>query len=277
MVLLPYHDCMNEELNSLLRLGFFFGGLVLFTLGGYLFPWRRLKKFDHFRQLNNLLLVIINSVIIRLTLGASILYVLTYTESKNIGLFNTAELPFYIELILSVFVLDLIIYLQHRLFHTIPFFWKLHRVHHTDISYDATTALRFHTIEIFLSILIKLLVVVSLGISPVPFVIFEIILNFSAMFNHGNYSFGRLERVLGLFIVTPAIHRIHHTNIMSEHNSNYGFFLSIWDRIFKTFTPKSQYTKEEMIIGLDTFNKPEDQRIDQLLLQPFRGKNYEKN
>ena len=261
---------MNENAITIYRLSFFFGGFILFTLLGYLFPWRKLRDYDLFRQINNFGLILVNSVLVKLLVGSSIFLIINHLEKFEFGLFNWVKLPFFIELILSILLLDLIIYIQHRVFHENNALWRLHRVHHSDISYDATTALRFHPIEILLSIVIKIISISILGISFIPFLVFEIILNFSAMFNHGNYGFGKLEKIMGFFLVTPKIHRTHHTDIPSEHNSNYGFFLSIWDRIFGTYTERSSYSDEEMVIGLNHFNSREDQRLDNLLIQPFK-------
>ncbi|MYB34554.1 MAG: sterol desaturase family protein, partial [Gammaproteobacteria bacterium] len=173
--------------------------------------------------------------------------------------------------ILCILVLDLLIYWQHRIFHMIEPFWRIHRMHHTDTAFDFTTALRFHPIEIFISILIKAVAIVLLGAPAFAVIAFEIILNGSAMFNHGNIKIPPVvDRLLRCIIVTPDMHRIHHSIDPKEHNMNYGFFLSVWDRIFGSYLNQPRQPQTTMPIGLEVFNQDSEARIDRLITQPFR-------
>lgn len=181
---------------------------------------------------------IINTLFTRFLLFATPVSIALYLEEKKIWLFHFTELPFFFELIFSILLLDCIIYFQHRLFHKIPFLWKLHSIHHSDITLDVSSALRFHTIEIILSLCIKMLAVLIFGFSPIIVIIFEIILVVSAMFNHANIKLPTsLDHHLSKIIVTPDFHQVHHSTIHSQTNSNYWFFLSMWDKVFKSYTP----------------------------------------
>jgi sterol desaturase/sphingolipid hydroxylase (fatty acid hydroxylase superfamily) len=174
--------------------------------------------------------------------------------------------------IATVVVLDLFIYLQHVMFHAVPALWRLHRMHHADLDFDVTTGARFHPIEIVLSMLIKLAAVVVLGAPPVAVLIFEVVLNATAMFNHGNLRLPlAVDRVLRLFVVTPDMHRVHHSIVPAETNSNFGFNLPWWDRLLGTYRAQPAAGHVVMTIGLDDFREASDQRLDRMLIQPFRG------
>jgi sterol desaturase/sphingolipid hydroxylase (fatty acid hydroxylase superfamily) len=188
-------------------------------------------------------------------------------QEDQFGLFFRLQLPEYLEIFLSILILDLAIYFQHILFHKISFLWPLHRVHHSDIDLDFTSALRFHPLEIIFSFGYKLLFIYLFGISFLAVLIFEIILNFIAMFNHSNINIHtRFEGILRLFVVTPQMHIIHHSIKKNESDSNFGFNLSIWDRLFKTYTKKFISNGR---IGNSRFQKSEDQKIIELIKQPF--------
>ncbi|MFT5113685.1 MAG: sterol desaturase/sphingolipid hydroxylase (fatty acid hydroxylase superfamily), partial [Parasphingorhabdus sp.] len=194
-----------------------------------------------------------------------------FSQVNGYGLFNIWLTDTTAGLIAAFFLLDLAIYFQHRIFHAVPLLWRLHRVHHSDIGFDVTTALRFHPLEILLSLLIKMSLIVILGAPIISVIIFEIVLNGAAMFNHANMNITKgLDRLLRLFVVTPDMHRIHHSVHNKETNSNFGFNIPWWDRLFGTYTDQPRDGHDEMLIGLAEFRQQPDQRLDKLLVQPFR-------
>ena len=227
------------------RLGSFFGILLLMLLWEQLTPRRRAMQGRAWRRSNNLLLVVLNALLLKLLVPMSAVALALYAEQQSWGALNQFELPVWLELCIAVVVLDMIIYWQHRLFHVVQPLWRLHQVHHADMDYDTTTGLRFHPIEIVLSMLIKFVAVVLLGPAALAVVIFEVMLNGMAMFNHGNIRLPlALDRLLRWLIVTPDMHRIHHSIHRHEADSNYGFSLAIWDRLFGSYTrdPKDGQT-----------------------------------
>ncbi len=259
------------------RLAFFIGGLFVFTILGVIFSYR-ISSFSSsynkagrlYRWINNLLLGVSGAIVSRF-LYFLFPIAISASYSQNKGLFSLIELNLFWRVLLCVIVLDLLIYFQHLVFHKVPILWRLHRVHHTDTEFDTTTALRFHPLEIALSILIKSLFVFILGIDPLSLLVFEIVLNFSAMFNHSNFSLPRyIEKLCVQIIVTPDMHRIHHSVIKNETNSNYGFCLSVWDKVFKTYLSQPISNPRLMDIGLEDNRGIEDHRLDHLLKQPFR-------
>lgn len=262
---------------SIIRFGFF---LTIFTLCA-LWEWRCPRKLltqnKAIRWLNNLGLIVLNSVTLTLFMPVLAFQVAIVVHENSWGLLNlisenAGTLPTWLNVIISVVLLDMLIYLQHLLFHRVGILWRLHRVHHADQDIDVTTGSRFHPIEIVLSMWIKMLCVVALGVSPIAVVVFEIILNGSAMFNHSNAKLPlRVDAFLRRFIVTPDMHRVHHSVIVKETHSNFGFFLSIWDRIFGTYIAQPQQGHDNVIIGLPIFNTPDEQRLDNMLTQPFRN------
>ena len=187
------------------------------------------------------------------------------------GLFNQMALPAVLELGLCLLLLDLAIYTQHLLFHRLAWLWRLHRVHHSDLDFDVTTAVRFHPVEILLSMLIKMLVVVALGAPPVAVLIFEVLLSLTALFNHGNISIPvKLDRILRWVLVTPDMHRVHHSAVVDETNSNYGFNLPWWDHLFNTYCAQPGKGHVDMTVGLDDYRDEQQLRLLPLLEQPFR-------
>jgi sterol desaturase/sphingolipid hydroxylase (fatty acid hydroxylase superfamily) len=192
-------------------------------------------------------------------------------EANGWGLFNVVAVPAWIAVPLAVILLDLIIYLQHVLFHAVPVLWRLHRMHHADLDFDVTTGVRFHPIEILLSMIIKFGAVAALGTPAVAVLIFEVLLNATSMFSHGNVRIpARLERVLRWLMVTPEMHRVHHSIIPQETNSNFGFNLPWWDRLFGTYRAQPLAGHEDMTIGIEQFRDPAELRFHRMLLQPFR-------
>ena len=185
---------------------------------------------------------------------------------------NNLGAPTWVAIALSVLLLDLAIYGQHVMFHAVPALWRLHRMHHADLDFDVTTGARFHPIEILLSLGIKLAVVAALGAPALGVLIFEVILNATSMFNHGNVRMApRLDRVLRCFVVTPDMHRVHHSVIPRETNSNFGFSLPWWDRLLGTYRAQPAAGHQGMTIGIEQFRAPRDQRLDRMLAQPFVG------
>jgi sterol desaturase/sphingolipid hydroxylase (fatty acid hydroxylase superfamily) len=192
-------------------------------------------------------------------------------EERGWGLFHIVALPAWLELLLALFLLDLAIYLQHRLFHYAPVLWRLHRMHHADLDVDVTTGARFHPVEILLSLGIKFLVVVPLGTPPLAVLLFEIALNGTSMFNHSNVRVApAIERVLRWLVVTPDMHRVHHSIVRRETDSNFGFNFPWWDRLFGTYRPQPEAGHQAMPLGIGQFRDPRELRLDRMLTQPFR-------
>jgi sterol desaturase/sphingolipid hydroxylase (fatty acid hydroxylase superfamily) len=193
-------------------------------------------------------------------------------EAQGFGVFNMVAIPWWIAVVLSVVILDLAIYLQHVLFHAVPALWRLHRMHHADLDIDVTTGLRFHPIEIGLSSLIKFAVIAVLGAPAAAVLMFEVLLNATSMFNHSNVRIpAGIDRVLRWFVVTPDMHRIHHSILSRETNSNFGFNLPWWDHLLGTYRAQPKAGHEGMTIGIEQFRDPRELRLDRMLLQPFRG------
>jgi sterol desaturase/sphingolipid hydroxylase (fatty acid hydroxylase superfamily) len=219
----------------------------------------------------NLLLVIIDTAIVRLVFPLAAVGAAVYAQDQGWGVFNVITLPGWMVLILSILALDLAIYYQHRIFHAVPWLWRIHRVHHADQEFDVTTALRFHPLEILLSMAIKIAVVMMLGAPPIAVIIFEILLNATAMFNHGNVQLSaKTDRFLRLFLVTPDMHRVHHSVIRQETDSNFGFNLPWWDRLFGTYRSQPVHGHLGMTIGLEDYRTEQDQQLGRMLVQPFQ-------
>jgi sterol desaturase/sphingolipid hydroxylase (fatty acid hydroxylase superfamily) len=225
------------------------------------------------RWTNNLAIVALNSVLLRLLFPTAAAGAAVFAAENLWGLFNYLDLERGYKIVLCVILLDLAIYLQHVMFHALPILWRLHRVHHTDLDFDVTTGVRFHPIEIIVSMLIKITVIAALGPPVAAVVIFEILLNASSMFNHGNVRIPRpLDHLLRLFVVTPDMHRVHHSAEEIETNSNFGFNLSIWDRLFGTYRKEPALGHERMIIGLETPREvARCNTLQAMLAMPFTG------
>lgn len=257
-----------------IRLSVFIGMLAIMGLWELLAPRRAPKVSKLLRWGNNLLLVFLNSFLLRVAFPAAAVGVALFAQQHGWGLFNYYQLNPLLELVLAVIILDFIIYLQHILVHAVPALWRLHRVHHADIDYDVTTGARFHPLEIFISMLIKFATIVVFGPSVVAVIIFEVLLNGMAMFNHGNVGLpGPLDKLLRLIIVTPDMHRVHHSVEDDETNSNFGFNLSLWDRIFGTYKEQPRGGHINMTIGIRQFNTVKQATwLHSLLVMPFIGK-----
>jgi len=258
--------------EPIIRLAAFAGVLAVMLLWEQLAPRRAPTAGNAVRRLNNLALVGIDTLVLRLAFPVLAVGFAAHMEQRGIGLFALLPLPHWLTVLLAIILLDLAIYWQHRLFHTMPWLWRLHRVHHADPSFDATTALRFHPLEIMVSMLIKLAVVAALGAPPLAVLLFEVILNATAMFNHGNVSLPPvLEQRLRWLLVTPDLHRVHHSIHGDEMNRNFGFSLSLWDRLFASLAAQPRDGHSNMTIGLKDFRAPRAQWLDRLLLQPFKS------
>ncbi len=257
-----------------LRLGFFLGILAVMGLWEVVAPRRPLTVSKPLRWANNLGLVFLNTALVRLIFPAAAVGMAVFATAHGWGLFNHFALPFPLAVILSVVALDFIIYLQHVMFHAVPALWRLHRVHHADLDYDVTTGARFHPIEILLSMLIKFATISVLGPPVVAVVIFEILLNATAMFNHANARLPlQLDRLLRRFVVTPDMHRVHHSIEEDESNCNFGFNLPWWDRLFGTYRAQPRAGHDGMTIGISSIRDPKVcDRLDGMLLIPFKGK-----
>ncbi|WP_375054987.1 sterol desaturase family protein [Zobellella sp. DQSA1] len=259
------------EYEPLVRLGLFIGVLLAMMGWELAAPRRRPQCPRRRRWPHNLALVALNTLLVRLWFPLAAVGAALVAAERGWGLLNQLSLPGWFGLLLSLLALDFIIYLQHRLFHAVPLLWRLHRLHHADLEFDVTTGLRFHPLEILLSMLIKLLAVVLLGTPALAVLIFEVLLNISSMFNHGNVRLpARLDRRLRLLVVTPDMHRVHHSILRRETDSNFGFNLPWWDRLFGTYRAQPAAGHAGMIIGLEEFRDPGELRLDRMLLQPFR-------
>jgi len=256
-----------------IRLGFFIGILGLMAAWEIATPRRALTTSKAVRWTNNLGLVILNSIVLRLLFPAAAVGVAVTAEARGWGILHLAGLPLWLNVVISVIALDFIIYLQHVMFHAIPALWRLHRVHHADLDFDVTTGARFHPIEIILSMLIKFAAILLLGPPVVAVVIFEVLLNVTSMFNHGNVRIAPpLDRVLRWFVVTPDMHRVHHSVDDDETNSNFGFNLPWWDRLFGTYRGQPRAGHTAMTIGIRTFRDPAHCAwLPGLLALPFIG------
>jgi sterol desaturase/sphingolipid hydroxylase (fatty acid hydroxylase superfamily) len=258
------------EHEPFIRLGFFVGVLLGMALWEVLAPRRPLLTSKGERWFANLSLVTIDTVLLRLIFPVLATGVALLAEEEKTGLLNSFAGPLWIKVALGVILLDLIIYLQHAMFHALPSFWRLHMMHHTDLDYDTTTGIRFHPLEILLSMGIKMIAVLGLGVSFWAVVIFEILLNATSLFNHGNVRLpGSIDRVLRLLVVTPDMHRVHHSVIIRETNSNFGFNFPWWDRLLGTYRAQPAAGHEGMTIGLSHFRNPGELSLLRLLALPF--------
>jgi sterol desaturase/sphingolipid hydroxylase (fatty acid hydroxylase superfamily) len=255
-----------------IRLGVFgsvFLAMAIWELAG---PRRRQTFGRHIRWPSNLGIVALDALLVRLVFPTTAVGLALVADARGWGLFHLIALSTWIAVIASVVLLDLAIYLQHVLFHAVPVLWRLHRMHHADLAFDVTTGLRFHPIEILLSMLLKLSVVVALGTPAVAVLIFEVLLNATSMFNHGNVRIAdKLDLILRWVVVTPDMHRVHHSIQSTETNSNFGFNLPWWDRLFGTYRPQPSAGQEAMTIGIEQFRDPRELRLDRMLVQPFLG------
>jgi sterol desaturase/sphingolipid hydroxylase (fatty acid hydroxylase superfamily) len=256
-----------------IRLGFFLGVFAVVAVWELLAPRRALTVSKALRWGSNLGLVVLNTVALRLVFPLAAVGVAAFCSAQGWGLLNHFQLPFWAATLLAVIAMDFVIWLQHVMVHAVPALWRLHRVHHADLDYDLTTGARFHPIEIGLSMLIKFATVVVLGPPVVAVVVFEVLLNATAMFNHGNIRLpAALDRVLRYVLVTPDMHRVHHSVEDDECNSNFGFSLTWWDRLLGTYREQPRAGQEGMTLGIREHRDPRQvDRLDGMLLLPFQG------
>lgn len=260
--------------EPVIRLGFFFGVFALMALWEILAPRRVLLTPKTQRWIGNLGIMVLNTVLLRLIFPAAAVGVTLFAQQHGWGVFNYFRAPEWLAVLASVMIFDLAIYLQHVLVHAVPALWRLHRMHHADLDFDVTTGVRFHTFEIFLSMLIKFAVICVLGPPLVAVVIFEVLLNATSMFNHSNVRLPHgLDRMLRLIVVTPDMHRVHHSVEDDETNSNFGFSSPWWDRLFGTYREQPRSGHKNMTIGIHGFRDPKQvSRLPGMLMLPFIGR-----
>jgi sterol desaturase/sphingolipid hydroxylase (fatty acid hydroxylase superfamily) len=257
--------------EPLIRLSVFAGIFAAMAAWEVLAPRRAQKLARGTRWPSNIGIVVLDTALVRLVFPTTAVGLALIAEARGWGLLHTLALPIWASVPLAVMALDLAIYLQHVLFHAVPVLWRLHRVHHADLEIDVTTGARFHPIEILLSMGIKLGVIAALGTPAVAVLLFEVLLNATSMFNHSNVRMpARLDRVLRWIVVTPDMHRVHHSIVVHETNSNFGFNLPWWDRLFGTYRDQPAARHETMTVGIEQFRNPVEQRLDRMLTQPFR-------
>jgi len=256
--------------EQIVRLAFFFGVLAVVAIWEVIAPRRILSDSKGRRWFANLSLVVIDTTLVRTLLPVLPVGIAIMSQERGWGIMNNIMLPTWIKIVLAVVALDFVIYLQHVLFHFLPILWRLHRMHHTDLDIDVTTGNRFHPIEIVISAGIKLGAVILIGPPAVAVVVFEVALNATSQFNHGNIRMPEgLDRWLRLVVVTPDMHRVHHSVTPRETNSNFSFNLPWWDRICGTYRPQPEEGHEGMTIGLKEFRDAERLTLFRLLTQPF--------
>jgi len=259
------------SIELFIRLAAFGAVLAAMVVWELLAPLRHQRIGRLARWPSNFGVVALDALVVRLLLPIGAVALALLAEARGWGLFNALGLPAWAAIPLGIIVLDLAIYLQHVLFHAVPALWRLHRMHHADLEFDVTTGVRFHPIEILLSMAIKLGVVAALGAPAVAVLVFEVLLNATSMFNHANVRLpGGLDRALRWVVVTPDMHRVHHSIRPRETNSNFGFNLPWWDRLFGTYRAQPEAGHLAMVIGIDQFRDARELRLDHMLTQPFR-------
>jgi sterol desaturase/sphingolipid hydroxylase (fatty acid hydroxylase superfamily) len=260
--------------ESAIRLGCFLTVLVLMSVWELRAPRRPLTVAKRPRWASNITLVVLNTVALRLLIPITAIGLAAWAQTEGWGVLNRVELPNWFEVIIAVLALDLAIYLQHVMFHAVPALWRLHMMHHADLDFDVTTGLRFHTLEILLSALIKLAVIMVLGPAATAVLLFEVLLNATSMFNHSNVRLPLLaDRLLRLVVVTPDMHRVHHSITPAETNSNFGFNLPWWDYLLGTYRSQPAAGHEQMTIGISQARDEHDvDRLPGMLLLPFVGR-----
>jgi len=256
-----------------IRLGFFVGVLMVMLIWELASPRRRQEIPRLLRWTNNLIVVAIDSALVRLLFPMLAVSVAIKAQSNGWGLLNLVHLHPLLATVLAIVALDIIIYFQHIVLHAVPVLWRLHRMHHTDLEFDVTTGIRFHPAEIILSMGIKLLCVLLLGAPAIAVLLFEVLLNAASLFNHSNIKIpNKLEQLSRIVLVTPDMHRIHHSVYPDETNSNYGFTVPWWDKLFGTYKAQPRDGHINMDIGIAEFRQRRELWIDKMLLQPFRRK-----
>jgi sterol desaturase/sphingolipid hydroxylase (fatty acid hydroxylase superfamily) len=258
--------------EALLRLVFFLGIFAAVAYAETASPRRALTTSKSGRWFANIGIVVLNAVALRLVFPLAAMGTAVLAEQRGWGLLNNVQVPYGLAVVISVLALDFVIYLQHVMFHAVPALWRLHMMHHADLDFDVTTGSRFHPIEILLSMVIKMATVAALGPPALGVFLFEVLLNGTAMFNHGNLRLpDHVDRVLRLFVVTPDMHRVHHSVFPFEANSNFGFNAPWWDRLMGTYRDQPRLGHEGMTIGLNQFRDPGRLTLPWMLILPFVG------
>lgn len=260
-----------EQHESIVRLGFFLGVLAILALAEWVWPRRAASMKRQGRWITNLLMLAVDAVVLRLVLPVLAVAWALEVQTRGWGLFNLIDWPGWIEFTMAVLLFDFAIYVQHRVMHRVPVLWRLHRVHHTDLDFDASTGVRFHPFEILFSMGIKLALVTALGPAALAMLVFEVLLNASSLFEHANLRISaRVDRWLRLLVVTPDMHRVHHSIHGDEYNRNFGFNFPWWDRLLGSYCAQPRDGHLGMTIGQKQFRAMAAQRLDRLLLQPFQ-------
>ena len=255
-----------------IRLGVFISVLAVMIFWESFRPNRLSPVSKGKRWLSNFSMVLLGAVVARLMIPAGLGAIAIYAQNNNLGVWNNLSMTLWLSVPISVLLLDCLIYWQHRLFHRIPMLWRIHRVHHADPHLDASTGLRFHPLEIALSLILKIATVILFGAPVIAILIFEVLLSATSIFNHSNIKLPvRLDKALRTLIVTQAIHRIHHSQVIPETNSNFGFNLSIWDRLFGSYTQDAKKGDDAIKLGLKEYSSPQTNTgLKALLLMPFK-------
>jgi sterol desaturase/sphingolipid hydroxylase (fatty acid hydroxylase superfamily) len=262
---------MEANAELVIRLGAALGVFAAMALWEVLAPRRAMSIGRARRWPGNLGILVLDALTVRLLIPVAAVGTAVIAAGNGWGLLNITPWPAWLEILLGFFILDLAIYAQHWAFHKVPLLWRLHRMHHADLDIDVSTGLRFHPIEIVLSMLIKMAVVALIGVPAVAVVAFEVVLNATSMFNHSNAAMPAwLDRIVRLIVVTPDMHRVHHSVRRHETDSNFGFNLPWWDRVFGTYRAAPEAGHDRMTIGLPIFRDPRELRLDRLITQPFR-------
>jgi len=255
------------------RVASFLGIFLFMAVWEVVFARRPLTTSKKVRWANNLGMIALNPIALRLVFPLLAIDMALIAQQKSWGILNNYALPLWLEVVIAVVALDFIIYLQHVMFHAVPALWRLHMVHHADLDIDLTTGLRFHPVEIIISMGIKLAAVLVIGPSPLAVILFEVVLNGTAMFNHANIflPFG-VDRLLRWVVVTPDMHRVHHSIYPNETNANFGFNLPWWDRLLGTYRPQPREGHLGMTIGLNQFRDAKRLTLPRLLIMPVTRK-----
>jgi len=260
------------QAEGLIRLAAFAVVFAAIALWELVAPRRQPLYTRRSRWPHNLGLLLLDVLVLRVLAPGAVVGGARAAEARGWGFLNLASLPPWAAFVIGVVLLDLVIYFQHVMFHAVPALWRLHRVHHADQDFDVTTGTRFHPVEILVSTVIKCAAVAAIGAPAVAVLVFEVLLNATAMFNHANASLPAwAERSVRWLIVTPDMHRVHHSVLYDESSSNFGFSLPWWDRLFGTYRAQPGLGHDAMAIGVDAFRSPEDLRLGQLLIQPFQN------
>ena len=258
--------------ESLIRLVGFFTIFALIAIWEFAAPLRPLTTPKPLRWFSNLTIVILNTLVVRLFFSTTVVGFAVIVSQNGWGFLNLLSWPDWLAGLAAVVALDFILYLQHVMFHALPFLWRFHMMHHADLDVDVTTGTRFHLVEIVASMIIKLVAVAVIGAPPRAVITFEILLNATSMFNHGNVRMLRgLDRILRWMVVTPDMHRVHHSVIREETNSNFGFNLPWWDRLLGTYRPAPEKGQTGMTLGLNQFRDPSQLTLPWMLVLPFVG------